>query len=269
MGVFQQPARGFEMWDKELDVARHASREAGKILTARFGRVNHIAKKGEIDLVTEADLEAETVIVDIIRSHFPQDGILAEESGEDARDTAREWLIDPLDGTTNFAHGFPFFAVSIALQVAGEGVLGIVSNPCLGEHFEALKGAGAFLNQKPIRVSQAKDLQESLLAVGFPYTIRENPQRVMDHLKKMVTRAQGIRRPGSASIDLAYVAAGKIDGFWEEGLKPWDTAAGMVIVKEAGGMVSDYQGRPFSPFMNTVVASNSRIHEAILSVLNS
>jgi myo-inositol-1(or 4)-monophosphatase len=257
------------MWDKELDVARQASLEAGKVLTPRFGRVDHIVKKGEIDLVTEADLEAETVIVDIIRSHFPRDGILAEERGEYARDTERMWLIDPLDGTTNFAHGFPFFAISVALQVGGEGVLGIVFNPYLDEHFEALKGAGAFLNQKPIRVSQVKDLQDSLLTVGFPYTVREDPRRVMDHLQKMTIRAQGIRRPGSASIDLAYVAAGKLDGFWEEGLKPWDTAAGMVIVKEAGGMVTDYQGRPYSPFMNTIVASNSRIHEAMLSVLNS
>jgi myo-inositol-1(or 4)-monophosphatase len=257
------------MWDKEFDLARHASREAGNILISRFGRVNHITKKGEIDLVTEADVQAEDVIVDIIRSRFPQDSILAEERGEHARDRERVWLIDPLDGTTNFAHGFPFFSVSIAFQVDGQSVLGIVSNPRLGEHFEALKGAGAFLNDKAIRVSETKDLQESLLAVGFPYTIRENPHRVMAHLKKMAACAQGIRRPGSASIDLVYVAAGRLDGFWEEGLKPWDTAAGTVIVQEAGGMVSDYEGRPYSPFMNTIVASNSRIHEAMLSVLNS
>jgi myo-inositol-1(or 4)-monophosphatase len=257
------------MWDKELDLARHASREAGNVLISRFGRVNHITKKGEIDLVTEADLQAEDMIVDIIRSRFPHDTLLAEERGEHARDKARAWLIDPLDGTTNFAHGFPFFSVSIAFQVDGEPVLGIVSNPYLNEHFEALKGAGAFLNQKALRVSETKDLQESLLAVGFPYTIRQNPHRVMDHLKKMAVSAQGIRRLGSASLDLAYVAAGRLDGFWEEGLKPWDTAAGMVIVKEAGGMVSDYEGRPYSPFMNTIVASNARIHEAMLSVLNS
>jgi myo-inositol-1(or 4)-monophosphatase len=257
------------MWDKEMEVARHASREAGKILTPRFGRVNHIARKGKIDLVTEADLETETLIVDIIRSHFPHDGILAEEGGEYGLDKARVWLIDPLDGTTNFAHGFPFFAVSIALQVGGECILGIVSNPYLDEHFEAVKGSGAFLNQKSIRVSHAKDIQDSLLAVGFPYTIRENPQRVMDHLKSMAIRAQGIRRLGSAAIDLAYVAAGRLDGFWEEGLKPWDTAAGIVIVKEAGGMVSNYQGKPYSPFMDTIVASNSRIHETMLLALNS
>jgi myo-inositol-1(or 4)-monophosphatase len=256
------------MWDKEMDIARRASLEAGKILTPRFGRVNHITKKGEIDLVTEADLQAEDMIATIIRSRFPQDTILAEERGERARDRARVWLVDPLDGTTNFAHGFPFFSVSIAFQVDGEAVLGIVSNPYLDEQFEALKGAGAFLNQKAIRVSEAENLQDSLLAVGFPYTIRENPHRVMDHLKKMAICAQGIRRPGSASIDLAYVAAGRLDGFWEEGLKPWDTAAGMLIVKEAGGRVSDYEGRPYSPFMNTIVASNSRIHEAMLSVLN-
>jgi myo-inositol-1(or 4)-monophosphatase len=257
------------MWHKEMDVARHASLEAGKILTPRFGRVNHITKKGEIDLVTEADLQAEDMIVDIIRSRFPQDTILAEERREHAHDRARVWLIDPLDGTTNFAHGFPFFSVSIAFQVDGESILGIVFNPYLGEHFEALKGAGAFLNQKAIRVSETKNLQDSLLAVGFPYTIRENPHRVMDHLKKMATCAQGIRRPGSASIDLAYVAAARLDGFWEEGLKPWDTAAGMLIVKEAGGVVSDYEGRPYSPFMNTIVASNPYIHQAMLNVLHS
>jgi myo-inositol-1(or 4)-monophosphatase len=257
------------MWDKELEAARQASQEAGKILISRLGRVNHITKKGVIDLVTEADIEAEGAIVRIIRSRFPGDSILAEEGGEVERDRSRVWLIDPLDGTTNFAHGFPFFAISISLQVDGDGVLGIVSSPPMGEHFEAFKGGGAFLNQRPIRVSRTLDLQESLLAVGFPYTIRQNSLRVMDHFGKMVTRAQGIRRLGSAAIDLAYVAAGRLDGFWEEGLKPWDTAAGVVIVREAGGVVSDYGGNPYHPFMNTIVASNPHIHQAMLSALNS
>ena len=257
------------MWDNEIKVARDAALEAGKILKDLFGRVNHIVKKGAIDLVTEADMEAEKVILDRIHEHFPQDGILAEETGEHTHTGERVWLVDPLDGTTNFAHTVPFFAISIALQVDDDFVLGVVSNPYMGEHFEVVKGLGAFLNGKRIRVSHNRDLQNSLLALGFPYTIQEDPHRAMDHLKKMIVRAQGVRRAGSAAIDLCYVAAGKFDGFWEEGLKPWDTAAGMLMVREAGGKVSNYEGNPYTPYSTTIVASNSFIHEAMLAVLNS
>ena len=255
------------MWDKELDVARHAAREAGETLKNLFGRVAHITKKGKTDLVTEADFEAEKIIMDIIHKSFPQDGFVAEEAGERGSNASRIWFIDPLDGTVNFAHAFPFFAVSIGLQVDGNAVLGVVFNPYMEEFFEATKGSGAFLNGKAIHVSSAFDLVDSLLAVGFPYTLHQDPHRIMDHMKKMAGRAQAIRRLGSAALDLCYVAAGKLDGYWEEGLKPWDTAGGMVIVREAGGIVSDYHGNPFSPDKGTIVASNPSIHAAMLDVL--
>jgi len=208
------------MWEKELDVARQAANNAGKILNSLFGRVDRISKKGEIDLVTEADLQSEEIILDIISYNFPQDSILTEEAGKYDHLPERIWIIDPLDGTTNFAHGFPVFAVSIALEIEKELVLGLIFNPYLGEHFEAVKGEGASLNGSPIKVSSIGELRESLMATGFPYTIYEDPQGVMELLQKMIVLVQGVRRPGSAAIDLCYVAAGRLDGFWEEGLNP-------------------------------------------------
>lgn len=255
------------MWDKELNVARQAARDAGKTLKDLFGRVTQVTKKGRTDLVTEADFAAEKIIMDMIHKSFPQDGFVAEEAGEHASNASRIWFIDPLDGTVNFAHAFPFFAVSIGLQVNGDAVLGVVFNPYMDEFFEAAKGSGAFFNGKAIHVSSTSDLVDSLLAVGFPYTLHQNPHRVMDHMKKMAVLAQAIRRPGSAALDLCYVAAGRLDGYWEEGLKPWDTAGGMIIVREAGGIVSDYHGNPFSPDKVTIVASNPLIHRAMLDVL--
>jgi myo-inositol-1(or 4)-monophosphatase len=256
------------MWEKELATARKAAKTAGKILNDLFGRVNKIVKKGEIDLVTEADLQSEEVIIRTIRHDFPQDSILTEESGSHNRLPDRIWIIDPLDGTTNFTHSFPFFAISIALEIEKQVVLGLVYNPCFGEHFEAVKGKGAFLNNRPIKVSQTRKLKESLLATGFPYHVYKNPQRIMELFEKMIILAQGVRRPGSAAIDLCYVAAGRFDGFWEEGLNPWDTAAGSLIVMEAGGNVTDYQGVPYTPYQNNIIATNSLIYKAMLKGLN-
>ena len=255
------------MWDEEFAVAQEAALKAGQILADLFGKVNRITKKGAIDLVTEADVRAEDAILKVVRDHFPEDGILAEESGRCGEDADRIWIVDPLDGTTNFAHGFPFFAVSIALQVDGDVVLGLVFNPLLNESFAARRGGGAYLNRSPIRVSENRGLRESLLATGFPYSICEGAESVMDLLSRMVVLAQGVRRAGSAAIDLCYVAAGRFDGFWEEGLKPWDTAAGSLIVREAGGMVSDYSGAPYSPGGRSIVAANPHIHGAMLRVL--
>ena len=221
------------MWDKELSVAQEAAEKSGRILMEHFGKVHNIIKKGEIDLVTEADLLSEESILKIIGGNFPDDSILTEEAGQYDNPSDRLWIIDPLDGTTNFAHSFSFFAVSIALQVEGELILGLVYNPCLQENFEAVKGKGAFLNGESIRVSNIRGLKESLIATGFPYNIHEDSEGVMDLFSRMVILAQGIRRPGSAAIDLCYVASGRFDGFWEEGLKPWDTAAGSLIVQEA------------------------------------
>jgi myo-inositol-1(or 4)-monophosphatase len=255
------------VWEQETLLARKAARTGGKILLELFGKTSGAKKKGEIDLVTEADIRSEEAVINAIRDRFPQDGILAEESGTVRQNADREWVIDPLDGTTNFAHRFPIFAVSIAFRVRGDTVLGVVFNPVLKEHYEAVRGKGATLNGNPISVSRVAALQDSLLATGFPYTIHENPDRVLRNFRNMTTRAQGIRRAGAASLDLCFVAAGIMDGFWEEGLKPWDTAAGAIILEEAGGRLTDYDGLPFSPQSDTVLASNSLIHEEMLATL--
>lgn len=255
------------MYDKQVNIARLAAEEAGKCLIRRFGKTNQISKKGEIDLVTEADLQSEKRILDIIGGSFPDDSILAEETGKQENIKEHTWIIDPLDGTTNFAHGFPFFAVSIALQVKGEIVLGIVYNPCLKEHFEAVKGQGSSLNGKAIKVSENRELDSSLLATGFPYSIREDSEQVIGLLKKILVKAQGVRRAGAAAIDMCYVAAGRLDGFWEQGLKPWDTAAGSLIVQEAGGKISDYSGEPYNPFQNNIVASNPLIFDELVKAI--
>ncbi len=255
------------MWDKETETAEEAAREAGKILLDLLGKDPGTRKKGDIDLVTNADIRSEETIVDSIRRRFPQDGILAEESGESHRRAERMWIVDPLDGTTNFAHSFPFFAVSIALEVRGEIVLGVVFNPVLNERYEAVRSTGAYLNGRRISVSTVTTLQDSLLATGFPYNIHENPDRVLRNFRNMITRAQGVRRPGAAALDLCLVAAGVFDGFWEEGLKPWDSAAGAIILEEAGGKLTTYDGNPFRPYDETIVASNSRIHDFMLSGL--
>jgi myo-inositol-1(or 4)-monophosphatase len=257
------------MWKKELFTARKAAKKSCEVLNNLFGKAHQIIKKGEIDLVTEADLQSEEIIMETIRREFPQDSILTEESGSHDYLPNRVWLIDPLDGTTNFAHSFPFFAVSIALEIDKEIILGLVYNPCLGEYFEAVKGQGASLNTSPIQVSPTRDLKESLLATGFPYRLYEDPRQILDLFEKMIVLAQGIRRPGSAAIDLCYVAAGRLDGFWEAGLKPWDTAAGSLIVTEAGGLVTNYLGMPYNPFQNHILAANPFIHVAMLNVIKN
>ena len=255
------------MFEKELAVAREAAKAAGKILSRMLGNTHHIMKKGEIDLVTEADLAAEKIILEIVSNKFPKDNILAEEAGRRDEASNRTWLIDPLDGTTNFAHRFPFFAVSIALEIEKEIVMGVVYNPYMNEFFEAAKGNGAYLNGELLRVSATFSLQESLLATGFPYDVHERSEGVLKLLEKMIVRAQGIRRLGSAALDLCYVAAGRLDGFWEESLKPWDTGAGDVIVRQAGGRLTNFGGEPYNPYLGSVAASNGLIHNEMLEVL--
>jgi myo-inositol-1(or 4)-monophosphatase len=257
------------MWEKELKVAVQAARDAGEILRRSFGQVNRVMKKGDIDLVTDADLQAERTILGIIGSNFPKDNILAEETGAHDHVSDRTWLVDPLDGTTNFAHRFPFYAVSIGLEVEKEVVLGVVYNPQTKEFFEGVTGRGAFLNKNPIKVSETRLLSESLIGTGFPYDVHENPRRVMALFEKILVTSQGIRRPGAAAIDLCYLAAGRFDGFWEEQLKPWDTAAGIIILKEAGGKFSTISGKPYTPYEDSIVAANPFIHEEMIKVLNS
>jgi len=256
-------------FQKEMAVAKKAAQTAGKTLNSLFGHVNHIVKKGEIDLVTEADLQAESIILEILRGAFPDDNILSEESGSDGHFSNRTWIVDPLDGTTNFAHGFPFYAVSIALEIQSELTLGAVFLPGTNESFEAVKGQGAHLNGKRLRVSGIQTLGEALLGTGFPYDVHENPDEVIGHLKRLLVRAQGIRRPGAAAVDLAYVAAGRLDGFWEQRLQPWDMAAGALLVKEAGGSLSTLNGEPFTPYSDSIVAANPSLHEALLRALDA
>lgn len=249
-------------------MAQAAAMKAGDVLERMFGDAGRVTKKGVIDLVTEADTAAESVILDLLREAFPSDAILSEEAGQGAGDRERLWLVDPLDGTTNFAHCFPVFGVSIAFQVEGEVVLGIVHNPVMGETYEAVAGKGAALNGRPIRVSVIESMEDAMLGVGFPYDIRERPERVLRHFREILLRAQAVRRPGSAALDLCYVAAGRFDGFWEEGLNPWDTAAGMVIAKEAGGVVTTYDGGTYTPWERTIVAANPHLHGRLLEILS-
>jgi myo-inositol-1(or 4)-monophosphatase len=249
-----------------LNFAMETAREAGQILLEKFGRKIDIQKKGDINLVTEADLASEKYIIEKIKSHYPKHAILAEESGASERENEWKWIIDPLDGTTNYAHGYPCFCVTIALEHNGEIVLGVTFDPTRDELFSAEKGSGVTLNGRQIRVSETEELKESLLVTGFPYDVRgrENFTR---HFAGFTQKSIGIRRDGSAALDMAYVACGRFDGFWEEGLHAWDVAAGVLFVEEAGGRVSYYDDSPFSIYAPPICASNGLIHAEMLEVL--
>lgn len=254
--------------DNFKTTALRAAVESGAILRKNYGRVRSVGHKGEIDLITEVDLKSEQRIIKIIRKEFPDHDILAEEGHGGDKDSEYRWIIDPLDGTTNYAHAFPCFAVSIALEKRGEVILGIVYDPLREELFSAQKGKGSYLNKKRILVSKTKRISDSLLATGFAYDVHESPENNLNHFSNFTLRAQGIRRAGAASIDLCYVACGRFDGFWEMKLKPWDTAAGSLIVKEAGGRVTDFKGNPFSIYSKEILASNGRIHVEMVEVLS-
>ena len=251
-----------------LNFAVETAREAGQILLEKFGRKINIYKKGDINLVTEADLASEKLIIEKIRSYYPKHAILAEESGEAAMEgtSAWKWIIDPLDGTTNYAHGYPCFCVTIALEHDGEIVLGVTFDPTRDELFAAEKGSGATLNGRQIRVSETENLNDALLVTGFPYDTRER-ENFARHFTEFIYKSRGIRRDGSAAIDMAYVACGRFDGFWEEGLHAWDVAAGVLLVEEAGGRVSYYDDSKFSIYQPPICASNGLIHAEMLEVL--
>jgi myo-inositol-1(or 4)-monophosphatase len=253
-----------------LNFAIQTARDAGRVLAEKFGRALRVEHKGDIDLVTEADLAAERLIVERVRSHHPRHAVLAEEAGEVAAfgSLAAEykWIVDPLDGTTNYAHGYPVFCVSVALEHEGRVVLGVVHDPIRDETFAAERGAGATLNGRPARVSAVSELNRALLCTGFPYDVRERGDFAR-HFHNFIMRAQGVRRDGSAALDLAYVAAGRFEGFWEEGLRPWDVAAGVLLVEEAGGRVTHYDGTPFDIYRPPIAASNGHVHDAMLEVL--
>lgn len=250
-----------------LKIAEDAARVGGKILLKYFGKPIDVEFKGEVDLVTVADRLSEEVVVSAISSKFPDHQIIAEEGT--VRNSASEyrWIIDPLDGTTNYAHGFPCFAVSVGLEVSGRMVMGVVYDPLRDECFTAEEGSGARLNGRPIHVSGIDRLDKALLATGFPYDRRDHVERYLRPFKRFMMKAQEIRRPGAATIDLCYLAAGRLDGFWESKLHPWDTAAASVIVKEAGGRMSDFKGGEFSIYGQETLASNGKVHEEMLEVL--
>jgi myo-inositol-1(or 4)-monophosphatase len=253
-----------------LNFAIQTAHDAGRILTERFGREIEISNKGEIDLVTEADLAAERFIIERIKSYYPRHAILAEES--DASGIVHEgrsewkWIIDPLDGTTNYAHAYPCFCVSIALERDGKIELGVIYDPLREETFAAERGEGATLNGRRIRVSEIDDLNRAMLCTGFPYNVRELGDFAR-HFYNFIMHAQAVRRDGSAALDLAYVACGRFDGFWEEGLRAWDVAAGVLLIEEAGGRVSNYDGASFSIYKPPILASNGLVHEAMMRVL--
>jgi len=244
-----------------------AAYQAGQILYHYYGKLENIQKKGVIDLVTEADIASEKIIKRVIQSQFPDHGFVAEESGITQTNTPYQWIIDPLDGTTNYAHQIPVFAVSIAFAQEKQPLVGIVFNPISQELFTAIKGRGAFLNGKEIETSQTQYISDSVLVTGFPYNLKDIIEPLMIRFTKCLQTAQAVRRLGAASVDLCYVASGRFEGFWEQNLKPWDTAAGMLIAHEAGAYITDFSNQPYHYEMSEIVATNGHIHQDLIHCL--
>ncbi len=256
------------MNDPDLNLAIDIAKRAGALLRAELGKRRQVAFKGSpTDLVTEMDRRVEALIIEAIQVECRGDAILSEERGSVGGSSGRRWIIDPLDGTTNYAHGVPIFCVSIALEVDGLTRLGVAYDPNLDECFVAGRGSGARLNGERLSVSEAGTLNESLVATGFPYNIRETPRNNLAESAAFSLRCQGVRRTGSAVLYLCYLAAGRVDGYWELRVGPWDVAAGALIVEEAGGRVTNLEGGALDPERPAVVASNGRIHDEMLRVL--
>jgi myo-inositol-1(or 4)-monophosphatase len=241
---------------------------AGELMMTRFGGEMRVDKKGKIDLVTEVDLEVEREFRTVIAERFPAHAILAEELGGRADVPSGPcWVFDPIDGTTNFAHGLPIFCASLALEVDGQALVAAVYDPTRKELFTAERGGGAQLNGQPIRVSAARELVDAMLVTGFPYDVHQRVDEIVGLFAAFVARARAVRRLGSAAIDLCYVAAGRMDGFWESDLKAWDIAAGALIVAEAGGRMTMMDGEPFSSRGRHILASNALLHQPMLDVI--
>ncbi len=252
-------------------VARAIAREAGGLIAAALGGRRTVERKSAVDLVTEIDRASERLIIEGLRAAFPRHDIVAEESAPARRGTGTHcWYVDPLDGTTNFVHGLPHCCVSLALS-GPEGAIeaAVVFDPCKDELFDAVRGGGARLNGASIRTSVAAKLDEALLVTGFPYDRREDTEFYLKYFEAFLKRSRDLRRFGSAALDLSYVAAGRFDGFWEWGLKPWDTAAGWLIVEEAGGRVTDFDGGPYDPWSPRILATAPSLHDEVLRVLAS
>jgi myo-inositol-1(or 4)-monophosphatase len=259
-------------FERELDLAVRVAREAGALLKENFGRPQEIGYKGRIDLVTEMDRRSEDLIVGRLRAAFPADGVWAEESGRDREGAERVWIIDPLDGTVNYAHEYPVFAVSIALHAAGELVVGGVYNPLLDDMYAARLGGGATLNGRARRVTEVDSLERAFLATGFGYDVATEPDPEKNNLgpfARFVCRAQAVRRAGSAALAIAKVGVGRTDGFWEQGLHPWDMAAAMLVVAEGGGRITNFAGDAPALEGRQLVATNGRIHGPMLETLAS
>lgn len=249
------------------EFAKATAVRAGQLLKEGLSRPREIRYKGEIDLVTEMDVASEKLIIEAIRESYPDHAILAEESGRsDQPDSPYRWVIDPLDGTTNYAHGLPIFCVSIGLEKDGEPLLGVIYSPMLDELYDAEVGQGAYLNGQRLHVSQTTELGKALLVTGFPYDVKVKSDNVV-HFTNFLLASQAVRRLGSAAMDLAWVAAGRFDGFWEPRLAPWDLCAGTVLVREAGGHITNYVGETFSIYEKEILASNGHLHPSMIDVL--
>ncbi len=253
--------------DERLDLMVRCALESGKIQRRYYQKRFGIRHKGEINLVTDVDIACQARIIDLIRERFPDEEIIAEEKANRYDGKAGRWIVDPLDGTTNYAHGYPFFCTSIAYEESGVIKYGVVYNPIFKELFTCRKGEGAYLNNKRIFVSNVRILKDALLSTGFPYDLPTTRNNNINHFIKFLYKAQAVRRDGSAALNLSYVACGRFDGFWELRLNPWDTAAGCLMVEEAGGTVSNFSGKQFNIYEDDIVASNGNVHDALLGVL--
>ncbi len=271
-----------DMWEGLVQTGRQAALAAGALLRLNFSKPHRITYKGAIDPVTESDLQSQELIVALIRRNFPDHGFLAEETAAaggadglgpqatlhpDSEPRPCRWIIDPLDGTVNFAHGFPAFCVSIALEVEGRLEYGVVYDPMRDELFEGRRGQGALLNGQAIQVSGIDRLDRALVATGFPYDIRERLPETIARLSRILGTVQGLRRAGAAALDMSYLACGRLDAFYEENLKPWDTAAGLLLISEAGGRLSNFSGGPYDLYSPNILASNGILHDPLLSCL--
>jgi myo-inositol-1(or 4)-monophosphatase len=253
---------------KILQYVIDLSREVGDYIYSRKSTKRKIISyKGEVDLVTQFDRRSQTMIVQSLKKRFPTYGILSEEDIRHNTGSSYKWIIDPLDGTTNFAHNLPIWAISIALEINSDIVLGVVYDPTRREVFSAIKKCGAFSNNKRIQVSKIRNLTQSLLITGFPYDIRQSKDNNLNHFNNFAVRAQAVRRLGSAALDLCYTACGRFDGYWEIKLSPWDQAAGSLILEEAGGKITDFKGGKFNIYGDEVLGTNKLIHRQMMRVL--